>query len=58
MRGKDGAMKDFHAHLDECEQCRNHPFDLCGLGAVLLILAAGDDDRAETLTSLIGEDER
>lgn len=33
---------DFHAHLDVCEQCANHPFELCGEGARLLELAAGD----------------
>jgi hypothetical protein len=22
----------FHDHLDECEQCREHPFDLCPEG--------------------------
>jgi hypothetical protein len=27
---------DFHAHLAACEQCRAHPFDLCGAGAILL----------------------
>lgn len=26
----------FHSHLDECEQCREHPFDLCKIGAILL----------------------
>ena len=30
----------FHAHLDECEQCREHPFDLCPLGGPLLESAA------------------
>lgn len=30
----------FHAHLDACEQCRNHPFDLCPLGAAYLEVAA------------------
>jgi hypothetical protein len=30
----------FHAHLDECAQCREHPFDLCSAGAVLLRVAA------------------
>lgn len=24
---------DFHAHLDECAQCREHPFALCSVGA-------------------------
>ena len=22
----------FYRHLDECEQCRNHPFNLCVVG--------------------------
>jgi len=26
----------FHAHLDVCEQCREHPFDLCRVGGRLL----------------------
>lgn len=25
-----------HAHLDECAQCRNNPFNLCTMGAMLL----------------------
>ncbi len=29
-------IKKFHAHLDICEQCRNHPFGLCSEGALLL----------------------
>lgn len=30
----------FHAHLDACTQCREHPFDLCSVGAPLLKAAA------------------
>lgn len=30
----------FHAHLDVCSQCRNHPFRLCVTGAKLLKEAA------------------
>ncbi|GAJ05584.1 unnamed protein product, partial [marine sediment metagenome] len=30
----------FHAHLDICSQCRNHPFGLCPAGAKLLEEAA------------------
>lgn len=30
----------FHAHLDVCSQCRNHPFGLCSVGARLLREAA------------------
>ena len=30
----------FHAHLDICSQCRNHPFNLCPTGAKLLKEAA------------------
>jgi len=28
--------EDFHAHLDECEQCREHPFALCPEGELIL----------------------
>lgn len=30
----------FHAHLDVCSQCCNHPFALCPTGARLLREAA------------------
>lgn len=30
----------FHAHLDVCSRCRNHPFGLCSVGARLLEEAA------------------
>jgi len=30
----------FHAHLDVCSQCENHPFSLCSVGARLLKEAA------------------
>ena len=28
---------DFHAHLDSCAQCHNHPFALCDKGQQLLL---------------------
>jgi hypothetical protein len=31
----------FHAHLDVCQQCSRHPFELCGIGHRLLARAAG-----------------
>ena len=31
-----GWIDMFHAHLDICSQCENHPFDLCPIGAMLL----------------------
>ena len=34
------VINDFHAHLDVCYQCRNHPMNLCPTGAVLLQRAA------------------
>jgi len=34
------GIDKFHAHLDICEQCRNHCFDLCPVGATLLQEAA------------------
>lgn len=29
----------FHEHMDQCDQCREHPFDLCRSGAKLLTSA-------------------
>jgi len=38
IKAKRGIEMDkFHEHLDKCEQCRNHPFDLCEIGQKLLI---------------------
>lgn len=34
----------FHAHLDECQQCRDNLFDLCVVGAELLRVAATPPD--------------
>ena len=33
-------IKKFHDHLDICNQCERHPFDLCPEGAKLLKYAA------------------
>lgn len=30
----------FHAHLDDCSQCRNNPFALCPIGVTLIHEAA------------------
>jgi hypothetical protein len=30
------AATKFHVHLDECQQCEAHPFDLCSIGRELL----------------------
>ncbi len=30
------VIDDFHAHLDICYQCRNHPMNLCPTGALLI----------------------
>lgn len=37
--------RQFHAHLDACEQCRDHPMALCPVGARLL-RAAVDEGHA------------
>ena len=35
----------FHKHLDVCKQCREQPFNLCKIGAGLIVEAAlGDSD--------------
>ncbi len=38
----------FYRHLDVCRQCREHPLDLCKLGAVLLPRAALEPTKAES----------
>lgn len=30
------ARTAFHDHLDSCQQCADHPFNLCAVGARLL----------------------
>ena len=37
---KPTATEKFHAHLDVCLQCYNHPMGLCAVGARLLQQAA------------------
>lgn len=36
----DATECSFHAHLDECEQCRTRPFGLCAKGTELLLRQA------------------
>jgi hypothetical protein len=31
------AADKFHTHLDVCEQCEQHPFNLCAIGHELLV---------------------
>ncbi len=30
------GLTEFHTHLEHCVQCREHPFNLCAIGASLL----------------------
>lgn len=47
----DTAVDRFYAHLEECTQCANHPFQLCSAGQRLIDEAAGfhlkEDEPAE-----------
>lgn len=36
------ATEQFHAHLNACRQCREHPFGMCATGQHLLEHAATD----------------
>ena len=40
----------FHAHLDVCAQCADHPFQLCRVGAALLVATAQDPTIATIAT--------
>lgn len=34
---KIGVISDkFHAHIDDCDQCKNNPFDLCHEGQYII----------------------
>ena len=44
----------FDAHLDECDQCRTRPFDLCWQGQ-LLIEAAGQETAIVLADRIRGE---
>jgi hypothetical protein len=39
------ATDAFHAHLDICKQCADHPFDLCTVGSDLLYAASKEAAR-------------
>lgn len=41
----DEPAAPYHAHLDVCPQCREHPFDQCATGALLLRTAVDASDR-------------
>lgn len=38
---EDDITKPFHDHLDKCKQCRENPFALCEVGALLIQITAG-----------------
>lgn len=42
----DVLYKQFHAHLDTCAQCAEHPFALCQEGHALLMAWGKADQRA------------
>jgi hypothetical protein len=39
-------INKFHTHLDECEQCRENPFELCAVGHSLITGTTVDDPKA------------
>lgn len=40
IEADDKIVNVFHSHLDECAQCREHPFALCDTGRKLIVEAA------------------
>lgn len=38
----DSTAERFHAHLERCPRCEQHPFDLCAYGRLLLEQAAAE----------------
>jgi len=45
------AADTYHAHLDDCEQCRNRPFEQCPIGQ--LLLTATGAGAADALASAV-----
>jgi hypothetical protein len=45
----------FHCHLDQCAQCREHPFELCEEGAILLRAAGIEAQRKLAEAGLVRE---
>ena len=43
------GIEAFHTHLDICQQCREHPFQLCSVGSPLLKEAATGDQSASLI---------
>ena len=48
------SMEKFHAHLDMCKQCRDHPFGLCKVGESLLLTTPKKDALAGVTETLAG----
>ena len=38
------AHEAWYKHLDECQQCEEHPFELCAVGVKLIALAILERD--------------
>lgn len=47
------ATDAFHAHLDVCKQCRDHPFGLCKIGDTL-IRATAEEEAIEGAYRIFG----
>jgi len=41
-------IEAFHAHLDECERCRNQPFNMCPKGNLLLVATSSEPDQQDS----------
>lgn len=48
----------FHDHLDECDQCRNHPCDLCpdGLKIIKSMMTEAYDKFDDNIVNLLKDD--
>ncbi len=50
---KIGAISaDFHSHVDDCEQCKNNPFDLCHEGQYIICQISFLLDACATLAEI------
>ncbi len=51
-------MADFYAHLETCNQCATHPWQLCSVGDQLLRLAVEEQSANTTVVPFLRDLEK
>lgn len=54
---KERSIDRFHRHLDECRQCRDHPFELCPHGMRLLMATDNGELMMDATRDVVAKNE-